>query len=198
MISDIKVNDYTTEKILKSGYIFKTLLFVWSLWWYGVEFEFWNLLLAVCCFADSMVGPDCVVLHPWFLLKVRYDRILDTLVCLGALIWLFSPACDAVNLTLKVGFICPFVVDDPTYLGATIVVAQALCCPSSTYPLRRKPAFLPMVIKLTCLSEGSLKEGFWFNTEKTTAGDSCVVSSCSQSRWSAGSLVGQCLVALYH
>ena len=53
--------------------------------------------------------------------------MLDTFVCLGALIWLFSPAWDAVKLTLKVGFICPFVVNDPTYLGATIVVAQALC-----------------------------------------------------------------------
>ena len=73
-------------------------------------------------------------------------------MCSVAFIWLFSPAWDAIKLTLKVGFICPFVVDDPTNLGATIVVAQALCCPSSTYPLRRKPAFLPMVIKLTCLS----------------------------------------------
>ena len=26
-------------------------------------------------------------------------------------------------------------------------------CPSSTYALRRKPAFLPMAIKLTCLSD---------------------------------------------
>ena len=34
---------------------------------------------------------------------------------------------DAVKLTLQVGFICPFVVIDPTDLGATIVVAQALC-----------------------------------------------------------------------
>ena len=42
-------------------------------------------------------------------------------------------------------------VDDPTDLGETIMVAQALCFPSSTYPLGRKPAFLPMVIKLTCL-----------------------------------------------
>ena len=42
----------------------------------------------------------------------------------GALIWLFSSAWDAVKLTLKAGFICPFVVDD---LGATIVVAQAIC-----------------------------------------------------------------------
>ena len=31
------------------------------------------------------------------------------------------------NNPLKVGFISPFVVDDPTDLGATFVVAQALC-----------------------------------------------------------------------
>ena len=43
--------------------------------------------------------------------------------CSGALIWLSSPAWNAV----KVGFICPFVIDDPTDLGATFVVAQALC-----------------------------------------------------------------------
>jgi hypothetical protein len=30
------------------------------------------------------------------------------------LVWLFSPAWDAVTLTLDVGFICPFVVIDPT------------------------------------------------------------------------------------
>ena len=53
--------------------------------------------------------------------------MLDTFACSGALIWLFSPAWDAVELTLKAGFICLFVVDDPTYLGATIMVAQALC-----------------------------------------------------------------------
>ena len=113
--------------------------------------EFWNSLLEVGCFADSMVGPDDAVLLPWFLLKVRYVRKLDMFMCLGALIWLYSPAWDAVQLTLKVGFICPFVVDDPTCLGATMVVAQAYACPSSTYPLHRKPAFLPMVIKQMCL-----------------------------------------------
>ena len=41
----------------------------------------------------------------------------------GALLWLFSPAWDAVELPLKVGFICYFMVIDPTNLGATIVVA---------------------------------------------------------------------------
>ena len=43
----------------------------------------------------------------------------------GALLWQFFPA--FIKITLKVGFICPFVVIDPTDLGATIVVAQALC-----------------------------------------------------------------------
>ena len=71
-------------------------------------------------------------------------------MCSGALIWLFSPAWDAVKLTLKAGFICPFVVDDPTEARQSWL-PRPYACPSSTYPLRRKPAFLPMVIKLTCL-----------------------------------------------
>ena len=72
-----------------------------------------------------MVGPDSAVLLPRFLLKIRFVRILDTMVCSGASLWLFSLAWDAVKLTLQVGFISPFVVIDPTGLGATIVVAQA-------------------------------------------------------------------------
>ena len=43
----------------------------------------------------------------------------------GALLWQFFP--DFIKLTLKVVFICPFVVIDPTDLGATIIFAQALC-----------------------------------------------------------------------
>ena len=74
-----------------------------------------------------MVGPDSAVLLLRFLLKIRSVRILDTIVCSGTLLWLFSPAWDANKLTLQVGFICPFVVIDPTNLGAIIVVAQALC-----------------------------------------------------------------------
>ena len=45
---------------------------------------------------------------------------------IGFIFWLFSPARDAVKLTLKVGFIFPFLVMDPTDLRATIVVAKAL------------------------------------------------------------------------
>ena len=40
--------------------------------------------------------------------------MLDTIVGLEPLVWLFSPAWDAVTLTLDVGFIYPFVVIDPT------------------------------------------------------------------------------------
>ena len=74
-----------------------------------------------------MVGPDSVVHLLTFLLKIRSVRILDTIVCSGTLRSLFSPAWDAVELTLQVGFIGPFVVIDATDLGATIVVAKARC-----------------------------------------------------------------------
>ena len=64
-----------------------------------------------------MVGPDSAVLLLRFLLKIRSVKILDTIVCSGTLLWLFSPAWDAVKLTLQVGFTCPVVVIDPTDLG---------------------------------------------------------------------------------
>ena len=35
--------------------------------------------------------------------------MLDTIICSGPLVWLFSPACDAVELILEGGFIFPFV-----------------------------------------------------------------------------------------
>ena len=70
----------------------------------------------------------------------------------GALLWLFTPAWDAVKLTLKVGFICSFVVIDPAYLGATIVVAQALFLTIFNLSPLKIPAFLPMVIKLVCVT----------------------------------------------
>ena len=84
-------------------------------------------MLEFGCFADSMVGPYSAVRLLRFLLKIRSVRILDMIVCSQTLLWLFYPALDAVKLTLQVGSICPFVVIDSTNLGATIVVAQALC-----------------------------------------------------------------------
>ena len=45
-------------------------------------------------------------------------------ICSGSLVWLLSPAWDAVTPTCQeVGFICPFVIIDPTDLGSTTVVA---------------------------------------------------------------------------
>ena len=77
-------------------------------------------------------------------------------MCLGVLIWPFSPAWDTVKLTQKVGFICPFVVDDPTNLGATMVDAQALCLSIFNLSPTQKTCLFTdgiiMVIKLTCLS----------------------------------------------
>ena len=72
-----------------------------------------------------MFGPVSAALLLRFLLKIRFVRILDTIVCSAALLWLFSLAWDAVELTLQVGFICPFMLIDPTDLGETIVVAHA-------------------------------------------------------------------------
>ena len=72
-------------------------------------------------------GSDNAALLSWFLLKIRSVRILDTIVCSGSLVWLFSPAWDAVNSPCQeVGFICPFVVIDPTDLGATTAIARNL------------------------------------------------------------------------
>ena len=51
-----------------------------------------------------MVGPDSGSV-----------RIQDTMVCSETWLWLFSPAWYAVELTLQVGFRCPFVVIDPIF-----------------------------------------------------------------------------------
>ena len=115
------------------------------------RFWIWKRVARVRLLRRFNVGPDSAVLLLSFLLKIRSVRILDKIVCLGTLLWLFSPTWDAVKLTLQVSFICPFVVIDPTHLGATIVVAQPYAQPSSTYPRRRKPAFLPIIIKPVCV-----------------------------------------------
>ena len=65
-------------------------------------------MLELSCFAGSILGSDDTVL-------LQADvSMLDKIVCLGPLVWLFSPALDAVELTLKVCFTCPFVIMDPT------------------------------------------------------------------------------------
>ena len=61
-------------------------------------------------------GSDNTALLQSFLLRIGFVRIQDTIVTVFSrpLAWLFSPAWDAVELTLEVGFIYPFIVIDPT------------------------------------------------------------------------------------
>ena len=58
------------------------------------------------------MDSDDTALLQLFLLKIRSVRMLGTIVCSEPSFWLFSPAWDAVKLTLEVGFTFPFVVID--------------------------------------------------------------------------------------
>ena len=49
----------------------------------------------LCWFYDGSYDP---ALLPWFLVRIRSVRTLDTIVCSGSLVWLFSPAWEAVKL----------------------------------------------------------------------------------------------------
>ncbi len=98
-----------------------------------------------------MIGSDNAALLPLFLSKIRSVRMLDTIVCSGALVWAvwqFSPACDTVQLTLEVGFICPFVVIDPNdsaSLSGRMLDNFLLIPNAESLPLYR------MVSKLACV-----------------------------------------------
>ncbi len=67
--------------------------------------------------STSMVHSDDTALVQLFRAISSEDhpsvRMLYTVVSSGALVWLFSPAWDAVERTLEVGFICPFGVIGP-------------------------------------------------------------------------------------
>ena len=75
------------------------LLFVMFLY----QFCIWK------CIARIRPLPFNVAFLLQFLMKVRLVRILYAIVCLWTLHWLFFPAWDAIKLTLKVGFISPFI-----------------------------------------------------------------------------------------
>ena len=92
---------------------------------YFIDFEFPNVLLKLGCFADLMVDPNCAVLLQWLLLKIMSVRILET-AYVGAFLWLFSPALDAFELTLKVGFIYSFEV---TGHWPYLLRSYYCCCP---------------------------------------------------------------------
>ena len=77
------------------------------------------LNLETCCsnLAALLVQPWVQTCCSSSILSEEIVGILDTTICLGALLWLFSLlwVChETTKLTLKVGFICPFVVIDPT------------------------------------------------------------------------------------
>ena len=73
-----------------------------------------------------------------------------------ALIRLFSPAWDAVILTLKVGVTCPFVFMTPSLwiLAPHLSLLSPYVSPSSTYSRCRLPAFYPVVIQLVSACSG--------------------------------------------
>ena len=80
--------------------------------------------------------------------KIRSVRMLDTFACSGRCFG-SSPS---VELATKVGSICPFVVIDSADLGATIVVANALCStifnPSRVVSPTQRTCLVPDAIKL--------------------------------------------------
>ena len=51
-----------------------------------------------------MLGPDRAVILQQFSLKMSPVWILHTILCTGHCFGLFSPALDAAELTLKVGY----------------------------------------------------------------------------------------------
>ena len=92
----------------------------------------------------------------WILKRAARDRMLRSfkappIVCLGHCFGSFIRTGDAVELTLKVGFIPLFVVVDPADLGPTIVVAWALCL----ITCRQGAFLLPMATELVCLIRGN-------------------------------------------
>jgi hypothetical protein len=84
----------------------------------------------------------------------------DPIVCSEPLVWLFSLAWDAVIITLDVGFICPFVVIDPTYWGATTVVAPGRMIDNFlpiSDALAESLSLYRMALKLACVSKKTRK-----------------------------------------
>ena len=118
-------------------WIFKQIFEWWTLWIRTIFLSLINFLVGVynvqvlvsilnfetCCSnsADLLVQWYVhAALLQWFLLRIRFVRSPDTIVFLGTLLWLFSPAWNAIKPTLNVDLICPFVVIDPSDLGATM------------------------------------------------------------------------------
>ena len=81
-------------------------------------------------------------------LRIRSVRILDSIVCSRPLVWLFSPAWDAVKLACqKAVFIFP------GHWRATTVVLQDECLtPFYLSPTQNILPFYPIGIKASCVA----------------------------------------------
>ena len=96
----------------------------------------WTSSLVWGCFLQCSSSAD--------FLRIRSVRILDSIVCSTPLVWLFSPAWDAVKLAcLKAVFIFP------GHRGATTVVLQDECLtPFHLSPTQNILPFTQLVLKL--------------------------------------------------
>ena len=121
-----------------------------------VDFEFWYALLDLC--ASSLVWlwirQHDTALRLWFLRKIRSVRILDTTVCSGSLVWLFSPTWDAVKHTLPGGWLhLSFRGHRPyRFRSDNCSCSRTNARQFPNYPGRRIPALLPFGIKASRVS----------------------------------------------
>ena len=80
----------------------------------AVQIQWWLIGVSSQCSSSEISPEDQVCLNTGY--KCMFTALLS----------LFSPAWDSMKFTLRICFICPFVVIDPANLVATIVFAQAL------------------------------------------------------------------------
>jgi hypothetical protein len=97
-------------------------------------------------------GSDDTSLLPLLLLKIRSVRMLDMIVCSGPSVWLFSPVWDAVKLTREFGFICPFVVIDPTDEATPVIAPGRMIDNILPIPDAESLPLYRMALKLACVS----------------------------------------------
>ena len=120
-------------------------------WWDFLHFISWSARLTDNGWSHSIV----VIL--WFLqvLKILSVRMMYSAWQWYTVVFWALLGCsllpergwDTAELTLKIGFICPFEFIDPIKLGEAIMVAQPSCLNIFRYS-GRIPAILPKVIKL--------------------------------------------------
>ena len=74
--------------------------FCWSWCFHCADFELWNALLDLSFLVCLMMVPTILLLFRDFFWRSGLLELRIRFVCLGSLVWLFSPAWDAVKLIL--------------------------------------------------------------------------------------------------